>query len=47
MALLKLSTIIVDFLMLNVFPKRDIYQREKYTTTEDFSELAKNKALEE
>lgn len=45
-ALLKLAVIAVDFLMLNVFPKRAIYAKEKYIRSEDFSNLEERKQEE-
>eukprot|EP00347_Sterkiella_histriomuscorum_P002090 403369513 len=47
MALLKLAVIIVDFFMLYIFPKRELYAREKYMKTEDFSEFEERKKHEE
>jgi hypothetical protein len=43
---LKLSVIIVDFMMLYVLPKRAIYAKEKYVRTEDFSQLEERKKEE-
>ena len=40
-ALLGLSSGIVDFLMLCMFPKRQQYRELKYAYTEDFSDLEK------
>jgi hypothetical protein len=45
--LLKLAVIVVDFLMLNVFPKRVIYAKEKYVQSEDFSHLEERKQEEQ
>ena len=47
MALLKLGVIIVDFMMLYIFPKKALYAREKYLRTEDFSEIEKRKMRQE
>jgi hypothetical protein len=58
MALLGITTLIVDFLMLFIFPsknydllfnflERQLYAREKFMKTEDFSELEKRKKEEE
>lgn len=43
---MKLAVIAVDFLMLNVFPKRAIYAKEKYIRSEDFSNLEERKQEE-
>lgn len=54
--MLKLGVIIVDFLMLYIFPskgrfmtgsERHVYAREKFMKTEDFSEFDARRKFEE
>lgn len=43
---MKLSMLVVDGLMLYVFPKRAVYAKEKFVKTEDFSNLEERKREE-
>jgi len=45
-ALFGISTLVTDFLAMNVLPDKDLYRKEKYKETADFGDIRKRKLQE-